>query len=432
MKGTVRTVIRAGVRTGVGCALALVTLSATSRAQGTAAVDTTAAKPGADGMSGGYRTHTVRAGETLWELAERYLGDGDLWPSIYRLNAAVIPDPHWLYPNLVLRIPSGGPNSPPDSTAGAAALAAATPAPAAAAAAAGAEPAPSPEATALAPAPGAVGDQTSDSIASATLFNHPQKGTPLFPSGRQSALPGSRPAAMHPGEHYAAPYVDRDGGPLHAGLVLGTSALSNVVDQSGRSPYELLEDIYVKMPAGVTPTVGQRLYTYALGESFGPRGQVVHPTAMLVVREPGTAKVATIARIVQLFDNVNQGQGVLPVEPVVLPTTPPQPIAASLVTHVLYVAHVLPTIRYYVIINASFETGDSPRRSGHAVPGAGIHGRAVYYATGERHRDRTDRASQRIWRHRHDHSPDAAGYHKWCRGAAHGKDRIAGWTAVTA
>jgi len=162
---------------------------------------------------------------------------------------------------------------------------------------------------------------------------------------------------MHPGEHYAAPYVDRDGGPPHAGLVLGTTALSNVVDESGRSPYELLEDIYVKMPAGVVPTVGQRLYTYTLGESFGDRGQVVHPTAMLVVREPGTAKVATTARIVQLFGNVNLGQGVLLAEPVVLPTTAPQPIAAGLVTHVLYVANVLPTIRYYVIINASSKQG---------------------------------------------------------------------------
>jgi hypothetical protein len=311
-------------------------------------------------VAGSYRTHTVRTGETLWDLADRYLGDGDLWPSIYRLNAAIIPDPHWLYPNLVLRIPNNGataPDSVPNAT-----VADAAPAPAPEAAP---EPAPAPTSTAetaAAPQPAApsadvVADQPTEATSSATMFNKPPQHAPLFPLGRPGGLPGARPVVMAPGLHYAAPYIERNGGPPRAGTVLGTSSLSNVVDQSGRTPYTLLEEIYVKMPEGVVPTAGQRLYTYSLGESFGERGQVVRPTGILVVRTPGSAKVATLARIVQLFGNIDLGQGVLPVEQITVPTAGAQPVEGGLQTHVLYVENVLPTIMYYVVLDASAKQG---------------------------------------------------------------------------
>lgn len=45
----------------------------------------------------GARVHIVEKGDTLWDLAQRYLGNPFLWPQIWEENK-YIPDAHWIYP----------------------------------------------------------------------------------------------------------------------------------------------------------------------------------------------------------------------------------------------------------------------------------------------------------------------------------------------
>src|ERR1044071_6660910 len=49
-------------------------------------------------------THTVKKGDTLWDISRTYLGDPFLWPQIYKVNTDLVKDPHWIYPNQVLRL----------------------------------------------------------------------------------------------------------------------------------------------------------------------------------------------------------------------------------------------------------------------------------------------------------------------------------------
>jgi nucleoid-associated protein YgaU len=52
-------------------------------------------------------TYTVRSGDTLWGIAQRFYGNGALWPRIYAANRGVIGNnPNLIYPGERLVIPS--------------------------------------------------------------------------------------------------------------------------------------------------------------------------------------------------------------------------------------------------------------------------------------------------------------------------------------
>ena len=49
------------------------------------------------------RTHTIKAGDTLWGIATQYYGNGYLWPQVWESNTWIT-DAHWIYPGDVLLV----------------------------------------------------------------------------------------------------------------------------------------------------------------------------------------------------------------------------------------------------------------------------------------------------------------------------------------
>ena len=71
---------------------------------GSASLDDARAGGGAlviTGSGGGVRdvppTHTVRSGDTLWDITQRYYGNPYDWPRIWSFNPEIT-NPHWIYP----------------------------------------------------------------------------------------------------------------------------------------------------------------------------------------------------------------------------------------------------------------------------------------------------------------------------------------------
>lgn len=63
------------------------------------------------------KTYTIVSGDTLWEIAKKFYGDGSKWPIIYDANKEIIEktakehgkssseNGHWIYPGVTLTIP---------------------------------------------------------------------------------------------------------------------------------------------------------------------------------------------------------------------------------------------------------------------------------------------------------------------------------------
>ncbi len=67
------------------------------------AQDTTSA-PIAAGSHARTIKHTVKRGDTLWDLAKYYLKDPHRWPDVFHANTNIVKNPHWIYPGQVLLI----------------------------------------------------------------------------------------------------------------------------------------------------------------------------------------------------------------------------------------------------------------------------------------------------------------------------------------
>src|SRR5439155_12344151 len=209
-------------------------------------------------------SHTVSRGETLWSISQMYFNDPLLWPEIYRLNTAVIEDPHWIYPGEVLNlsematIAQGGDTvtARPDTTVAAADTVRAAPGDTLAAVVpldtAAIDTIPADTALLIVEAPPPTVAESYETIFDRRRTN-PQVVQDVL---RAYIHPPYRP--LRAGEFYAAGFLSEEER-LPWGRVLGATAVSAIPRLSDRTSAITFQEISIRPPRNASYHVGDSL-----------------------------------------------------------------------------------------------------------------------------------------------------------------------------
>lgn len=266
-------------------------------------------------------SHTVRPGDTLWDLSRQYLGDPFLWPEIYRLNTNVVEDPHWIYPGEVLLLAAGADISAVPSADTPPPVEADNGQPADAADAA--EPAMA-DAAAADDQP-AEADLTDPQVGDIVAADEPETSrddvdlTPLVGRGKRLAntapsLETALARAYRPirrSEFFSSGFLS-EGQQLPLGQVLGRTTPLQIEAISASSPAMPHTQVAITPPAGAQYQVGDTLLTVRRDRSIDDYGDVYIPTGLLRVVDNSRAEV--LAEVLSIYGPIRNGQQVLPAE----------------------------------------------------------------------------------------------------------------------
>ena len=285
------------------------------------------------------RTHVVKEGDTLWDLARQYLGDPFLWPEIYRLNTSVVEDPHWIYPGERLRLPGAGTGDGIVAEAGAGAESGA-------------------EAGAAGGIVGATQSGAPVRATSGTVFLQRRVRTSVG-AQRLGVLGRDQRPVVREGEFYSAPFMSREEGPSDPGRVLRTADISGISTTSTRSRFQAHDQIFVDLPKGKLPIAGDRYLAYRKADLLDGLGRVIVPTAIVVV-DRGNPGEATLAHVDQLFEELKLDQPLIPLEPFPLTQIArPEPVERGPTASIVWIQNkpVLPSLHHYMMLDASTKNG---------------------------------------------------------------------------
>lgn len=240
-------------------------------------------------------THTVQQGETLWALAQQFLGDALLWPEIYRLNTTVVEDPHWIYPGEELRLVAGAeqPVAPAEET----------PAPSGNVAVA-----PSADSAPAVPTT----SRTLPGADAPTIFSAQAAARAAQNTLQMQEMRAYR--AVREGEYYAAGFL-ADSRTLVAGRLGGnveTAALRRLAD---RRTAALYSTVTVAPPGGEAFHTGDMLLAYRVGRAVAGYGEIIEPLGMLLVTSDGEADQLVTAQVRALYGQLDLGAPLLKIDP---------------------------------------------------------------------------------------------------------------------
>lgn len=262
--------------------------------------------------------HTVRPGDTLFDIARRYLGNPFRWPELFRANSRLIANADLIYPGQRLYVGADGrPTFTPD----------------------GVDASDAPEETTgrAVPLGRNPAGQAVSMLANATI-----SGRTLRPTVRR-------------GEALAAPVLVSARTPQVGGSLVSRADPTIVAGAMSRDQFQLFDEVNVLLPVGMKGEVGQEYSIVRVGPEVrrgNRRTRVVQPTGVVEIVALGTGRAAR-ARVSAQFANLRRGDLLIARDTVAVPTTVrPQQIGDGPIYEVAWVDGdvVLPTIQKYVVI----------------------------------------------------------------------------------
>lgn len=286
---------------------------------------------------GSGRTHTVKPGDTLWDLAQAYLGDPFKWPEIYRRNTGTVADPHWIYPEQVLVIDGDvmpTPGTPAD------------------------EPAPVAEvADTMAPMPE---QMPAGEPPAMTIFN-PARYRVV--RGQRTSLRISAPgSAVRSGDYVQAPFLWDPNGVSGSGSIEATTESDGIGITLTKRPVQLYEYVHVRVPQGAQGLRNERFLIFRYGPNLPEEGQVVIPTG-IVKLSADAADGRAMGVLIAKFEDVFEAHMLMPLDTLVeRPGVFPQRVEFGLSTRIayLYGDPVLPPVGHQLIFAAGATDGLVP------------------------------------------------------------------------